>query len=91
MREKRRNRINIFQRIDTECLHGRARDVVMAQMVRFYQAMMGYVGLAGTTGNSRKGPEFGEQRLTSTLDLAERVGFEPTVGANPRQFSRLLP
>jgi hypothetical protein len=23
--------------------------------------------------------------------LAERVGFEPTVGVNPRQFSRLLP
>jgi hypothetical protein len=25
------------------------------------------------------------------LYLAERVGFEPTVGVNPRQFSRLLP
>jgi hypothetical protein len=28
---------------------------------------------------------------TSLFDVVEGVGFEPTEGVNPRQFSRLLP
>ena len=31
------------------------------------------------------------ENMGLSLSMAERVGFEPTVGANPRQFSRLLP
>jgi hypothetical protein len=43
----------------------------------------------------RRRPDFIERRSKrvsrTILKMADGVGFEPTVGANPRRFSRPLP
>ena len=43
------------------------------------------------SSHSMMSSQYEKRPSRGALDLAERVGFEPTVGLHLRQFSRLLP